>query len=577
MASIFGWKLIFCARHLPGDSLSWEIAQADASAWPGRFAVLYWRPSNGVKRGHDFEETMAIKNLAELAESSAARLGERSNFEMDGEHFTNWQLLDRGRCLQAGLAELGMRRGVRAVVLMMNHPLVYPVFQGIFRTGGTAIPVMPQAAASELRYVLADTEAQIVITDAERLPMVREAVAGLPHVRHIVVQGGVANPQANPPETPLDALLASPPQASLPQIDSQDVAVMLYSSGTTGRAKGVLLSHANLVASAEAVFEASCLESWEGPRVTLSAMPIAHIFGVAIMNDLLMTPNHMADCTRLVQMRWFDPAPFMGLLQQRQCTTMVVVPTILAVLMHHPLAAQHDFSKLSEVICGGAPLPVELAQAFMRRHPVRIREVYGLTEAAGLGTSNRRIEPYRPGSAGRAYCNTQLQIMDDDNQPCPPGVRGEICLRGPIVMQGYHNRPEDTEQIMRGGWLHTGDIGYLDEDGYLFVVDRKKDMIIRGGENIYPAELEAVLHEHPAIAEAAVVGVPDPVYGENVVAFVVVAPGGTVSESEAIEHVCRHVARFKAPTRVHFLPTLPKSNIGKILRRVLRDQAMAPT
>jgi acyl-CoA synthetase (AMP-forming)/AMP-acid ligase II len=158
----------------------------------------------------------------------------------------------------------------------------------------------------------------------------------------------------------------------------------------------------------------------------------------------------------------------------------------------------------------------------------------------------------------------------------PTGERGEICLRGPTVMQGYHNRPEETAQIMRGGWLHTGDIGYVDDDGYLFVVDRKKDMIIRGGENIYPAELEAVLHEHPGVAEAAVVGVPDPVYGENVVAFVVAKPGATVSEAEIIEHVCKQVAKFKAPGKVQFLPALPKSGLGKILRRVLRDTATAP-
>ena len=256
-----------------------------------------------------------------------------------------------------------------------------------------------------------------------------------------------------------------------------------------------------------------------------------------------------------------------------RCTTTAAVPTVLALLLHHPRLAEFDLSSLKEIICGGAPLPVELAQAFMRRYPCRIREVYGLTEASGMGTANRRTEPYRPGSAGRAYINMELRIVDEHDQSLPAGERGEICIRGPVVMRGYHNRPDETAEIMRGGWLHTGDIGYLDEDGYLFVVDRKKDMIIRGGENIFPAELEAVLHLHPAVAEAAVVGVPDPVYGENVVAFVVAKPGCEVSESEVIEHVCRQVARFKAPSRVRFVPALPKSNIGKILRRVLREQA----
>jgi long-chain acyl-CoA synthetase len=516
---------------------------------------------------------MAIKNLAELAEASAERLGERSFLEIEGERFTNWQLLERGQRLHAALAELGFGHGDRAVVLMMNHALVYPTLQGIFRSGGVAIPVMPQAAAAELRYVLADTEARLVITDVERLPTVRDAVAGLPHVRQILVQGGTDNPQATPPELRLDALLEHPPRTTLPRIDSTDVAVMLYSSGTTGRSKGVLLSHANLLASAEAVHEASTLASWEGPRITLSAMPIAHIFGVAIMNDLLMTPNHLADRTRLVQLRWFDPERFMALIQEHRCTSTAAVPTVLALLLHHPRASQYDLSSLVEVVCGGAPLPVELAQAFMRRYSCRIREVYGLTEATGLGTANRRTEPFRPGSAGRAYLNAELRIVDDDDRPLPTGERGEICIRGPMVMRGYHNRPDESQQILRGGWLHTGDVGYLDTDGHLFVVDRKKDMIIRGGENIYPAELETVLHEHPAVAEAAVVGVPDDVYGENVVAFVVIRPGAEVGEPEVIEHVCQKIARFKAPSRVHFLPALPKSNIGKILRRVLREKA----
>ncbi|REK19406.1 MAG: hypothetical protein DWQ37_00990 [Planctomycetota bacterium] len=515
----------------------------------------------------------SVKNLAHLAEASAERLGERGNYEIGGEVSTNFQLLDRGRRIHAALAELGFGPGDRAVVLMMNHALVFPLLQGIFRTGGTAVPVMPQAAAPELRYVLADTEAKIVVADADRLPVMREAVRGLKHVKHILVQGEGADPKASPPERPLDSLLEHDPTASLPDIDGSEIAITLYSSGTTGHPKGVLLSHANLLASAEAVREAAMLDSWEGPRTTLSAMPIAHIFGVAIMNDLLMTPDHLADVTKLVQLRWFDTEPFMAAVHQHRANSTAAVPTMLALILHHPSAPKYDLTSLVEIITGGAPLPVELAQAFTRRYPVRIREVYGLTEASGMGSANRRTEPYRPGSAGRAYCNAELVIFDENDQPVPTGERGEICLRGPTIMAGYHNKPEETAETVRDGWLHTGDIGYLDADGHVYVVDRKKDMIIRGGENIYPAELESVLLEHPAVAEAAVVGVPDEVYGENVVAFVVKKPGADVSESELIEHVCQQMARFKAPSRVEFLEALPKSGIGKILRRVLRDKA----
>ena len=309
---------------------------------------------------------MAVRNLAELAEASAERLGERAVYEIDGQQLTNWKILDHTRRLHTAFAELGLRPGDRVAVLMMNHALVFPVLQGVFRCGATAIPVMPQAAAAELRYVLADTQAKLVVADVERLATVREAVAGLPHVQHILVQGGADNPQANPPELRLDALLEHAPSNSLPQIGTDDVAVMLYSSGTTGRPKGVLLSHGNLLASAAAVNDAAELDRWEGPRITLSAMPIAHIFGVAIMNDLLLTPDHLADATRLVQLRWFDPELFMATVQKHRCTATAAVPTILAVLLHHPKASQYDLSSLVEIICGGAPLPVELGQAFMR-------------------------------------------------------------------------------------------------------------------------------------------------------------------------------------------------------------------
>jgi long-chain acyl-CoA synthetase len=520
---------------------------------------------------------MAITNLSQLAEASAERLGERSNLEIEGQRFTNHQVLDRARRLHTSLSELGFGRESRAVVMMMNHPLQFPLFQAIFRSGGTAAAMMPQATAPELRYVVADTKAQVVATHADRVQVAREAVAGLSHVRQLLVQGGNDDPKATPPELRLESLLDADPRAALPKIDPDDVAVILYSSGTTGRSKGVLLSHANLLASAESVVEAAQLDRWEGPRISLSAMPIAHIFGISIMNDLLMTPDRLADATRLVQMRWFEPEQFMALIEQESCTMTAAVPTILALLLNHPKAKEFDLTSLKEIVCGGAPLPVELAQAFMRRYPCRVREVYGLTEASGMGTANRRSEPYRPGSAGRPYINMEMRIVDDQDQALPVGARGEICIRGPVVMRGYLNRPEDSEEILRGGWLHTGDIGYLDDDGYLFVVDRKKDMIIRGGENIFPAELEAVLHEHPAVAEAACVGVPDPVYGENVVAFVVLKPGAQASPEELIEHTCTQVARFKAPSKVCFVATLPKSNIGKILRRVLRDQAATAT
>jgi acyl-CoA synthetase (AMP-forming)/AMP-acid ligase II len=352
------------------------------------------------------------------------------------------------------------------------------------------------------------------VTDTHNLDKVRIAVDGLDHVRWITVVGGAERAEGTPPEFPLEGFLESAPEESLPQIDAEDVAIMLYTSGTTGRPKGVMLTHANIAAQGEAIVEASNWESWEGPYISISAMPMAHIFGVGVMVSGYVMPKSLIDRGGYgVQMAWFDPEPFMALLQEHRCNTMPAVPTMLSLILNHPKLDEYDLSSLREVICGASTLPEEVARAFMDRFDCQVREIYGLTECTGLGSANRRGLPYRPGSAGLAYCNTEIRIVDADDNPLPAGAQGEITLRGPTVMKGYLNQPEQTAHALRGGWLHTGDVGYLDEDGYLYVVDRLKDMIIRGGENIYPAEIEDILYELEGVAEAAVVGTPDPVYG----------------------------------------------------------------
>ena len=455
---------------------------------------------------------------------------------------------------------------------MVNHPVVYSVFQGIFRTGAAAVPVMFQLTTPELRYILEDTGAHALITDTANLEKAREAIAGLPGMKWMAVLGGSEDSSRELPEYSLEELLESEPELELVTIADDDLALLLYTSGTTGKPKGAMLSHANLIASAEASTEASEPQLVQGPGVTVSAMPMAHIFGVAVMNGGYLVPERLAD-GYTVQMSWFEPERMMQLIEEHKATRIPAVPTMLALILNHPKVDEYDLSSLEEVVCGAAPLPVELANAFAERYGCRVREVYGMTESTGLGSANRLSDSYRPGSAGRAYGNTELRIVDEDGRQMPAGEAGEVALRGPSVMLGYLNRPEATAEAIRDGWLHTGDVGYLDEDGFLFIVDRKKDMIIRGGENIYPAELESVLYEHPSVAEAAVVGAPDPVYGERVVAYVVKKQGEEVDEAELIGFVKNRTTSFKTPSAVRFLKALPKSGVGKILRRELRELA----
>jgi long-chain acyl-CoA synthetase len=400
---------------------------------------------------------------------------------------------------------------------------------------------------------------------------VREAVQDLRHIQWIVVHGGENRPGASPPEYRLESLLEEDPLENLPRMDDEDVAVMIYTAGTTGKPKGAMLTHSNLVASAEAANEAAEFDRWEGPLIAMSAMPMAHIFGVGVMNAGYLVPEEIEGYS--VQMAWFETERFMQLIQQNRCTSVVVVPTMLALILSHPKLSQYDLSSLKQVVSGAAPLPQEIARAFSERFGCSIREIYGQTESTGIGSANRLSEPYRPGSAGQAYFNTELRVFDDNDRPVPPGVRGEIVLRGPVVMKGYHNRPRETAETLRGGWLHTGDIGTLDEDGYLYISDRKKDLIIRGGENIYPGQLEEILYNHRGVREAAVVGSPDPIYGEKVVAFVVVKENVRLAEKELTDFMRAQLSSFKVPSKFYFIDTLPKSLVGKVLKRELRERA----
>jgi len=513
-------------------------------------------------------------NLAQLAEKSYERLGERMSLVFEDERLTNTSIGDRAQRLQTAFGDLGLKHGSRVAMFMVNHHITYSAFQALFRSGAIAVPVMFQLTPAELRYILEDTKAEGVITDTTVLFKVREAIKGLDSIKWIAIRGGKDNPQANPPEYSLETLLTHEPAPSFGNIADDDVAIIMYTSGTTGAPKGAMISHGNLVAGSEASFKASDCHLWEGPRRSMSAMPMAHMAGVAIMNSGYFVPEHLADGYG-VQMQWFNPEGFMKMIVKHQCQNMLAVPTMLSLMLNHPKVDEYDLSCLKEVVCGAAPLPVEVARKFMDRWGCRIREVYGMTENCAICTQNPMSLPYRPATAGKAYEGFDVKIVDDEGNELPTGERGEIAMRGPTVMKGYYNRPEATAQTIKGGWLHTGDIGYLDSEGWLYVVDRKKDMIIRGGENIYPAELENVIYKHPAVAEAAVVGVPHPIYGEDVIAFVVPRVKDGVTESDILSHMSETLTKFKLPSQINLVDALPKSGVGKILRRVLRDTAAA--
>jgi long-chain acyl-CoA synthetase len=341
---------------------------------------------------------------------------------------------------------------------------------------------------------------------------------------------------------------------------------VLYTSGSTGKPKGVMLSHGNMLHQADVADQIR--ENYERTDMTLAALPMAHAAG------LVGWVLGLKVGSRGVLMRWFDPELFCHYVQEYAVAGTALVPTMAAFLLNHPAMDSYDLSSLKQVAFGAAPAPSELVRAFEKKVGCRVRIVYGLTEAAPILTVERLADERKEGSVGTAIPGVELTILHPEtDEPMPPGEVGEICARGANVMLGYHNLPEESARTLRGGWLHTGDLGYLDAGGYLFVVDRLKDLIIRAGLNIYPHDVEEVLYAHPAVAEVAVVGVPDPIYGEEVEAFVVKAIGADVSADELLAFCRERLAKYKSPKRVTFVPELPKNQVGKVLKRSLRENA----
>ncbi len=499
-------------------------------------------------------------NAARLSLDNIDHFGEYTSTWFEGQGYTNIQRYAAACRMAAVLRAHGVKPGDRVLVMMLNSTDVTAAFIAIWKIGAVIIPVTPMWNAREVRYVLEDSGAEIVITSPELAARLIEASGGLPGFRKVLVIGetdaaGAINIE---PE-----LASAAPYDPMLDCAADDLAMLLYTSGTTGAPKGVMLSHDNILFINEAIYENN---RHLGQIRGLQALPLSHVYGTLMMN------LGMRMGTSAPILRHFDAKKVLESIQTYRVERLALVPTMLVLLINHPDREQYDVSSLQFTATGGAPLPEATRLEFERLFGCKVMQGYGLSESSGALTGYNPDDDYRVGSVGPALPGVEMCVMDFENRVLPAGETGELCSRGRHVMKGYLNKPDATRETIVDGWLHTGDIGYMDAGGYVYITDRKKDLIIKGGENISPREIEEGLYTHPAVAEAAVFGVPDPVYGENLVATIVLKLGQTATEAEMKQHIGGYVTKFKIPARIAFLDSLPKNPSGKILKRALREQ-----
>lgn len=468
------------------------------------------------------------------------------------------------------LTDLGVKKGDRVALMAPNCPQYILGFLATLKIGAIVVQVNPMYVERELEHILNDSGAETIIAYDAFYPRIKN-VRSITPLKNVILFA-LGNPAGTADDNALKAeelLPKYPPQFEQAPVDmDNDVAVFQYTGGTTGVSKGAMLTNRNITANAIQVAE--WFETLEyGNEKVLSALPFFHSYGMTTCLNL-----SIINAATMVVMARFDIKECLELIKQEKPTLFPGVPTMYIAVNNYPNVKEYGIDSIKGCISGSAPLPVEVAEQFEKLTGGLLVEGYGLSETSPVTHCNPMFGQRKVGSIGIPLPDTDCKIMDLETgeQELPPGELGELCISGPQVMKGYWNMPEETNKTLRNGWIYTGDIAKMDEDGYFYIVDRKKDMIIAGGYNIYPRDIEEVLFEHPKVLEAVVAGVPDPYRGETVKAFVVLKEGQQATEEEIIEYCKANLARYKVPKLVEFRPELPKTIVGKVLRRTLREE-----
>jgi long-chain acyl-CoA synthetase len=501
-------------------------------------------------------------NLAVILSETAQSSPDQPAAVFAGGQLTYRELDQASDRLAANLTAAGIRPGDPVALQLPNIPQFLVSYFGILKAGGVVVPLNVMLRAPEVAFHLSDSGARILITWTEALTEAAKgaAAAGLDQV---YAAGHAPDSVAGDSSgaVPFERLLdADVPDFKMVTREPMDTAVIVYTSGTTGRPKGAELTHIQLYMNADIPGRLFGVQPGD---VVITVLPLFHVFGLSSILDICVRFG----CTMSLLPR-YTPGAVLTALARDRVTIFEGVPTMFADLLSQPDLESYDLSSLRIAISGGASIPSPVLDAFEERFGLVILEGYGMTETASTITFNPSAAERRAYSVGKPIWGTQTQVWGEDDRPLRPGPEhvGEVVTRGLHVMKGYLNHPEATASAFTGDWLHTGDLGYFDEDGFLFIVSRKKELIIRGGDNVYPSEIENVLCAHPAVAEAAVVGTPDSRLGEEVMAVVIRRPGMDLLESELVSYCRQRLAAYKCPRVFQFRLELPKNSLGKVLK-----------
>jgi len=490
-----------------------------------------------------------MADLSSLLDRAADSHPAQPAVKLDDLVLSYEQLREAAGRVSSLLASAGVAAGDRVGLMLPNIPAFPVAFYGALGAGAVVVPMNPLLKSREVAYYLGDSGAKVLFAWHGAAD---EAAKGAADAGAEVIRVD---------DVDLSAVLSGQPAASAwPHAADDDNAVILYTSGTTGQPKGAQLTHGGLTTNAR--LTAETLLGNAPDDVMLGCLPLFHVFGLTCGLNATVTAAGM-----LTLLPRFDPAAALDIIARDKVTIFEGVPTMYAAMLHHQTADPSALASLRLCISGGAAMPLEIMRGFEEKFGAMILEGYGLSETSPVASFNHPDKVRKPGSIGTPVRGVEMRLVGSDGNDVPPGEIGEIAIRGHNVMKGYWGKPEATAEAIPDGWFRTGDLARIDEDGYYFIVDRKKEMIIRGGYNVYPREIEEVLHEHPAVAAAAVIGIPHPELGEEVGAAVVLKPGATAEPDELRQFARARVAAYKYPRHVWLVPDLPKGPTGKILRR----------